>query len=120
MFYRFNQNNSGGCFHADDRVCIHVIVEAHCAAEANDRAESLGIYFNGVEDDRDCACCGDRWYPAWGQGDDEPQIYGHHPATYNEQYVEPGEVFCRVYYLDGHVAEFRRPAPSLIAGNQHC
>ena len=43
--------------------------------------------------------------------------------TYNEQYVEyvePGEVFCRVYYLDGRVAEFRRPAPSLIAGNQHC
>ena len=97
-----------------------MIVEAHCAAEANDRAEGLGIYFDGVENDRDCACCGDRWYLAWGQGDDEPQIYGHHPATYNEQYVEPGEVFCRVFYLDGRVAEFRRPAPSLIAGNQHC
>ena len=51
MFYRFDQNNSGGCFHTDDLVCIHVIIEAHHAAEANDLAEGLGIYFNGVEDE---------------------------------------------------------------------
>ena len=117
MFYHFDQNNSGGCVHIDDRVCKHVIIEARYATEANDRAEGLGIYFDGVENDRDCTCCGDRWYPAWGQGDDEPQIYGHHPATYAEQYVEPGEVFCRVFYLDGHIAEFRKSTPGLIAGN---
>ena len=120
MFYHFDQNDSGGRFYNDDRVCIHMIIEARHAAEANGRAEDLGIYFDGVENDRDCACCGDRWHQAWGQGDDEPQIYGHHPATYDEQFVKPGKVFCRVFYLDGHVAEFRRPAPSLIAGNQHC
>lgn len=113
MFYRFDQNNSGGCFHTDDLVCIHVIIEAHRAAEANDLAEGLGIYFNGVEANCDCACCGDRWYPVWGQGDDEPRFPS---VAYAEQYVEPGEVFCRVYYLDGRVAEFRKPAPSLIAG----
>jgi maltoporin len=57
-----------------------------------------------------------RLYQAWGKGKDEPQIHGHHPATYNEMFAEPGEVFCRVYYLDGRVAEFRKPAPFLIAG----
>jgi hypothetical protein len=31
-------------------------------------------------------------------------------------FAEPGEVFCRVYYLDGRVAEFRKTAPFLIAG----
>ena len=39
-----------------------------------------------------------------------------HPDAHNEPFVEPGEVFCRVFYLDGHVAEFRKPAPFLIAG----
>lgn len=116
MFYHFNQNNSGGRFHNDDRVCNHVIIEARHAAEANDRAEGLGIYFDGVENDRDCACCGDRWHQAWGQGKDEPQIHGQHPAAHDEPFVEPGEVFCRVFYLDGRVAEFRKPAPFLIAG----
>ena len=116
MFYHFSQNNSGGCFHNDDLVCIHMIIEARHAAEANDRAEGLGIYFDGVENDRDCDCCGDRWYQAWGQGDDEPLIYGAHPAAYAAHFAEPGEVFCRVFYLDGYVAEFRKPAPFLIAG----
>lgn len=108
MFYHFDQNNSGGHLHIDDRVCKHVIIEACHASEANERAEGLGIYFDGVENDRDCACCGDRWYQAWGQGKDESQIHGHHPATYNEMFVEPGEVFCRVYYLDGRITEFRK------------
>ena len=116
MFYHFNQNNSGDRFHNNSWVCNHVIIEARCAAEANERAEDRGIYFNGVEDNLDCSCCGDRWYPVWGQGDDEPLIYGVHPAAHDELFVEPGEVFCRVFYLDGHVAEFRRPAPFLIAG----
>lgn len=116
MFYHFNQNNSGGWCHNDEDLCHHVIIEAENASEANARAEGLGIYFDGVENGRDCECCGDRWYPVWGQGDDEPQIHGEHPATYDELFVEPGEVFCRVFYIDGRVAEFRKPAPFLIAG----
>ena len=116
MFYHFDQNNSGGRFHNDDRVCNHVIIEARYASEANSRAEGLGIYFDGVENDIDCPCCGDRWYQAWGQGEDEPQIHGEHPATRDDWFVEPGEVFCRVFYLDGRIAEFRKPAPFLIAG----
>ena len=117
MFYHFNQNNSGGWYHNNKDLCHHVIIEAENAAEANELAESIGIYFNGVEDNLDCSCCGDRWCPVWGQGDDEPLIYGTRPAAaYTEYFAEPGEVFCRVFYLDGNVAEFRKPAPFLIAG----
>ena len=116
MFYNFNQNNSGGWCHNNKDLCHHVIIEAENAAEANELAESIGIYFNGVEDNLDCSCCGDRWYPVWGQGDDEPLIYDAHPAAYTEHFAEPGEVFCRVFYLDGRIAEFRKPAPFLIAG----
>ena len=108
MFYHFNQNNSGGWYHNNKDLCHHVIIEAENAAEANELAESIGIYFNGVEDNLDCSCCGDRWYPVWGQGDDEPLIYGARPAVYAEHFPEPGEVFCRVFYLDGRIAEFRK------------
>lgn len=64
-FYEFCQNNSGGFFVCDDERGIGPLVwiEAASANEANDRAESIGIYFDGVSDNRDCSCCGDRWYP---------------------------------------------------------
>ena len=75
-FYYFNQNNSGGRFVFEkDRLSHHVIIEAENHHLANDKAESLGIYFNGCADDRDCECCGDRWYPAYREGADVPSIY---------------------------------------------
>ena len=62
-FYTFRENNSGGRFLLDKE---GVIVLAESAEEANDIAEcnpDSPIYFDGVADERDCACCGDRWYP---------------------------------------------------------
>ncbi len=61
-FFHFEQNNSGGGFDADENVAPIVVIEAVDADAANDRAEQLGIYFGGVNDGRDCECCGDRWY----------------------------------------------------------
>lgn len=60
-FYRFHQNNSGGDFLAP---AIDVWVEASSADEANRIAQDNGIYFDGIDSDTDCWCCGDRWYPA--------------------------------------------------------
>lgn len=60
-FYEFKQNNSGGKFIVDEKVTNRVIIEAYNPDDANDIAESLGIYFDG---DNDCPCCGNRWYPA--------------------------------------------------------
>ena len=58
-FFTFYQNNSGGVF---DGPAHYVIVEASDAEEAATRAETVGVYFNGVEDGLDCECCGDRWF----------------------------------------------------------
>jgi hypothetical protein len=58
-FYEFDQNNSGGHFVVDDKLCHRIYIEAESADEANFKAEELGCYFDGVGD---CSCCGDRWY----------------------------------------------------------
>ena len=60
--YKFDQNNSGGSFTVNNDLCENVIIEANSENEAIEKAESLGIYFNGVSDGCDCECCGDRWY----------------------------------------------------------
>ena len=61
-FYEYRQNNSGGSFDMD--LGILVYIQANNSEEANDIALNNGIYFNGVSTDRDCSCCGDRWYEA--------------------------------------------------------
>ena len=62
MFFEFTQNNSGGSFQVDDKICHRLIIEADSEREATWKAEELGVYFNGCENGQDCPCCGDRWY----------------------------------------------------------
>jgi hypothetical protein len=76
-FYEFDQNNSGGSFDVDEKrgIGVNVWIEALSVEDANDRAERIGIYFNGCEAGQDCECCGDRWSPAWnGSGKDSPNF----------------------------------------------
>ena len=63
MYFIYRQNNSGGYDVRHDKLGIgnFVIIEAKNAAQANERAETIGLYFNGVEAGSDCECCGDRW-----------------------------------------------------------
>ncbi len=61
-FYEFSQNNSGGKFAVDSQLCRLLIIEASSEEEAISKAEDLGCYWDGVEKDMDCPCCGDRWY----------------------------------------------------------
>jgi hypothetical protein len=61
-FYEFNQNNTGGSFATDSEVCHRLLIEANSEDEAILKAESMGVYFNGVDEGMDCPCCGDRWY----------------------------------------------------------
>lgn len=77
-FFEFSQNNSGGSFDYDDKSGIGetVIIEASDVDDACDRAERIGIYFNGVESGADCDCCGDRWSRPYGNGDPVPSKYG--------------------------------------------
>lgn len=62
MFYQFSQNNSWGSFIENDNVWEYVFIEAASSEEANDKAESIGIYFDGCETESDCECCWDRWF----------------------------------------------------------
>lgn len=58
-FYEFPQNNTGGEW--DKILGYVVIIEAETPEKANEKAEEIGIYFDGVENGEDCECCGDRW-----------------------------------------------------------
>lgn len=110
-FFTYNQNNSGGGFDFDERAGIthYVIVEAADAREANYRAERIGLYFDGADDDGpDCPCCGDRWYAAWDddEGTEVPEIYGEPAQDYGTGEFDSmwmgdrPEVF--IHFSDGH------------------
>ena len=96
MFYTYRQNNSGGDFHIKPTIgiCKYVIIEANSADDANERAEAIGLYFNGCRDGSDCRCCGDRWYMANKlSATEQPEIY--------EELVEKKGTDIAVHYLDG-------------------
>lgn len=109
MFYEFDQNNSGGFFDFDESAGIThwVIVEADSLQDAIDRAEDIGVYFDGCSKGIDCSCCGDRWHEPWSDdASTEPTIYGE-PLT-NDTFAErglgtwmnKGKEAC-VHYKDG-------------------
>lgn len=105
-FYEFQQNNSGGEFHFDEKAGIthSVIVKADNREHAIDRAERIGLYFDGVDAGRDCACCGDRWYEPWKDyGTDEPMFYGKPVSAATGWAWMPEGREIAVHYIDGRV-----------------
>jgi hypothetical protein len=105
VFFHFSQNNSGGSFDYDGTrgISVNVIIEAADVDEANFRAEQIGLYFDGVDEGNDCGCCGDRWYEAWGTGDETPSIYGK-PVGENVPIVKwmaEGTPEAFVHYANG-------------------
>lgn len=107
-FFHFRQNNSGGSFHCDENagIAINVIIEANDAADANERAEKIGLYFNGVSNGHDCECCGDRWSNQWegDKGDAVPSIYGEAVP-----YVVPNENArdsIAIHFANGDIHRF--------------
>jgi len=68
-----------------------VFIEASTAASADAKAVMLGIYFDGIENGIDCACCGPRWFPA-EQSVSTPEIFGFNVAgqfKHADQYLKP-------------------------------
>lgn len=117
-FWTYHQNNSGGGFDYDPErgISCNVIVEAGSESEADERAERIGLYFDGAGD---CQCCGNRWSGAWGSGDEVPSIYGIPVGLYyspgacfrdSDQEINPWywvdgyDTF--VHYIDGSIAPF--------------
>lgn len=92
-FYLFNQNNSGGTFVIDENAGIGfcVVVEAENEEQAISRAENIGLYWDGVADEIDCECCGDRW------------------STYTYEVKDLNTIFYTgyIHYLDGTFKELK-------------
>lgn len=61
-WYEFGQNNTEGSFEVTDKLCHRLFIQATSSDAATAIAESMGVYFDGCDDGRDCPCCGDRWY----------------------------------------------------------
>ena len=99
-FYLYSQNNSGGSFVYDDRrgVAEYVVVEADSADQANERAESAGLYFDG---EGDCECCGNRWCEAWEDGGDTAPMVYNTPVQFPKRKVKNPVVY--VHYANGRV-----------------
>lgn len=105
MFFEYTQNNSGGLFSGP---ALNVIVEADSGTQANERAEEVGVYFDGCRSGLDCGCCGDRWSSFWGDPDLEPSHYGKSLATIKSDYLyeESKLPMFLIYYLDGRKEEY--------------
>jgi len=99
-FYAYSQNNSGGIDVETAFVNRLVIIEAPTAEDANTKALSVGLYFNGCRDGRDCNCCGDRWGEADSHdGDDVPTHYGD-PINLTEVWKDYNTI---IYYANGDI-----------------
>lgn len=103
-FYNFLQNNSGGSFHSDENVGETVIIAATSYEDANERAEEIGIYFDGADSDGpDCSCCGDRWsrQTDYSEASETPKIWDQSV----EKYLSDKKTLSRntvvIYYPDG-------------------
>lgn len=103
MFYTFRQNNSGGSFDIDESRGIGewVIIEAQSYDEAIIIAESIGIYFDGVECGLDCECCGDRW-SRWCDENDEPLIYGQEISELKKEWFYVNSAIY-IHYNNGDI-----------------
>lgn len=102
-FFTFSQNNSGGSFDflPNRGISHYVIVEARDSDEANDRAERIGLYFDGCESGADCECCGDRWSRAWAtEGKDVPMVYADEVA---ESTGDVADIY--IHYADGRIVQ---------------
>ena len=111
-YYTFHQNNPGGRTFRDESVGDFVVIEATSPQEANSIAESIGIYFSGVENGRDCRCCGDRWYLD-GEESEKFDIANYQ----NEEYVIYDEFTVHLYeYKSTHTLyEFEIQTPKKTA-----
>lgn len=102
-FYHYRQNNSGGSFDVDEQagIDINVFVEAYSAGQADDQAERIGLYFDGVDKGMDCDCCGDRWYTS-SEGD--WSTFADSKAIKESPYVTSGYI----HRLDGSFYKFQK------------
>lgn len=111
-FYEFTQNNSGGVFFVDHNLCHRIIIEAYTYHEAEEKAISLGVYFNGVKEEIDCSCCGDRWDSSDEINLESASISSKQNFSNIKEYAQflantYGYTYpdIRIFYMDGRMDE---------------
>lgn len=106
-WYEWTQNNSGGSFDVDDKITHRLFIEAETKDEAEAKAESIGVYYDGCQSGMDCECCGDRWYE--GHELELPYYSGAETVEEAAQYLADKYGWCspdaRIFYKDGSVKE---------------
>jgi hypothetical protein len=119
-WYEYRQNNSGGSFTSNDDVAHYVLVQATSPKEANDKAESFGVYFDGCHNGYDCTCCGDRWYEVrdpltefkvWGfraSKECDTVVDYAEALTYDDSFAKEGTSVVVVYFADGTKQVFKK------------
>lgn len=112
-FFTFNQNNSFGTFKYDKEKGITraVIIEAVDVDDSVNRAENIGLYFEGISDGIDCPCCGDRWTKPWSdEGTEVPEYYGqdvrHELSNKTHRFLKDDQQEIAVHYFGGHIEWF--------------
>jgi len=110
-FYIYRQNNSGGVFIVNDTVAHYVFIEADTAEAADAKAETVGIYFDGIEKDWDCECCGDRWDRSSRYDySDNTHLYDVPIDHYDDAHTDVHQPYAYVYYKDGSKAAHTKKA----------
>ena len=111
-FYKFPQNNSGGSVDVDKDLCENLIIEAESRYEANEIAEDLGCYWEGVRKGYDCKCCGDRWHKVSSDNklDDDLEFYGCKTIEElceqdSKSCSSTNSLYCRIFYKNGEIKE---------------
>lgn len=113
-FYEFSQNNSGGRFVADEKLCHRLFIEASSIEEAIRIAEGLGVYFGGVASGTDCECCGDRWsepfdsikFPVKWDNKLSFRTVEAYAKFLSKEYRWLNPVDVRIFYKNGKVNEY--------------
>ena len=100
-FYQFDQNNSGGFFDVNDKICHRVLIESDTLENALDK------FYPMIKDQSySCHCCGDRWSPEYAEEIDYSNFNSVEDYC---QYLSNDWGWTtpdiRIYFLDGTVKE---------------
>lgn len=96
MFYRLDQNNSGGYYIENDEVRQTIFVEADNESDA--KAWLMQIT---EEHSEYCECCGARWYIGFLEESETPIISGKKLLDESSK----GEFSYIIYFKDGTIVK---------------
>lgn len=96
MFYRLDQNNSGGYFLENDEVRQFIFVESDSYDDAKQKLRVIT-----EEHSEYCECCGERWYMGFLEESETPIISGKNVLDESSK----GKFSYIIYFKDGTIVK---------------